>query len=380
MQKNGSKRSDVLVASGESEEFSGFGGYDRVSYLNSLTGVGIDLGNLANNSGDATGDSYSSIELFVLSLNGDLFVGADGKDSVNGRTGNDSLSGGGNDDLLLGEYGNDTLVGGDGKDGMWGGGLHDLMLGGAGNDKLYGDAGNDTLDGGAGNDIINGGTGIDWVLLDDATAGVRVNLATVRAQNTGGAGIDTIGAVENLVGSSFDDRLTGNAGGNVIAGGRGQDVISAGNGNDTLDGGEDHDALWGGNQNDQLSGGAGDDQLYGENGNDVVAGGEGADTIAGGSGNDMLGGGAGDDTFLFDQAAGIDTILDFVAGAASDDVIDISAFNFAGLGAILAVTTNSDVDLDGSADDCAITLSAGVQVRLINVVAASLGEDDFAFA
>ena len=61
-----------------------------------------------------------------------------------------------------------------------------------------------------------------------------------RAQDTGGAGTDTLASIENLTGSAFDDTLTGDAGANVISGLAGDDILTAG-GNDTLDGGDGTD-------------------------------------------------------------------------------------------------------------------------------------------
>ena len=75
------------------------------------------------------------------------------------------------------------------------------LNGGAGNDTLTGGAGNDTLNGGAGNDNMDGGAaGSDTASYADATAGVKVSLAIAAAQNTVGAGTDTLLNFENLTG------------------------------------------------------------------------------------------------------------------------------------------------------------------------------------
>ena len=71
--------------------------------------------------------------------------------------------------------------------------------------------GNDTLIGGAGNDTLDGGAaGSDTASYADATAGVTVSLAITTAQNTVGAGTDTLTNFENLTGSNLNDTLTGN--------------------------------------------------------------------------------------------------------------------------------------------------------------------------
>ena len=51
------------------------------------------------------------------------------------------------------------------------------------------------------------------------------------AQNTGGAGIDTLFNFENLTGSGFNDTLTGNADANTLNGLAGDDGLNGGAGN-----------------------------------------------------------------------------------------------------------------------------------------------------
>ncbi len=108
------------------------------------------------------------------------------------------------------------------------------VTGSAFNDTLTGNTGNNVIIGGAGNDTMNGAAGTDTVDYSTATAGVTVNLAVTAAQNTGGAGTDTLSNFENLTGSAFNDILTGNAGNNIIVGGAGNDTINGGAGNDTF--------------------------------------------------------------------------------------------------------------------------------------------------
>ena len=118
-----------------------------------------------------------------------------------------------------------------------------ILRGLAGNDTLSGLAGNDTLDGGAGNDLIDGGSGADLVSYAAASSSVTVNLGIAGAQNTRGAGTDTLVGIENLTGSNFNDALTGSSAANVVNGGRGNDSIGGGAGNDTLIGGVGADSF-----------------------------------------------------------------------------------------------------------------------------------------
>ena len=71
------------------------------------------------------------------------------------------------------------------------------------------------FNGSAGADIFTGGGAIDSVSYADASAGVVVNLSLTGPQNTGGAGLDTLVSIENLVGSQFDDVLIGSSGGEI---------------------------------------------------------------------------------------------------------------------------------------------------------------------
>jgi Ca2+-binding RTX toxin-like protein len=64
-----------------------------------------------------------------------------------------------------------------------------------------------------------------------------VNLALTTAQNTVGAGTDTISNFENIFASAFNDTLTGNSAANTINGGAGNDLIVGGQGSDILTGG-----------------------------------------------------------------------------------------------------------------------------------------------
>ncbi|MCY1370203.1 RTX calcium-binding nonapeptide repeat (4 copies) [compost metagenome] len=66
---------------------------------------------------------------------------------------------------------------------------------------------------------------------------MNASLAVTTAQATGGSGSDTLLNFENLVGSNFNDILTGNAASNILDGGLGNDVLIGGAGADHLFGG-----------------------------------------------------------------------------------------------------------------------------------------------
>lgn len=101
----------------------------------------------------------------------------------------------------------------------------------SGNDRIFGLGGNDSIEGGAGADYLDGGIGVDTLSYRNSTAAVTVSLAAGTA--TGGhADGDVFLNFESLLGSAFDDRLTGNAVKNELAGLTGRDVLRGGGGAD----------------------------------------------------------------------------------------------------------------------------------------------------
>jgi VCBS repeat-containing protein len=303
---------------------------------------------------------------------------------------------------ITGTAGNDVLTGSSGDD---------TISGLAGNDTLYGGGGSDLLIGGAGNDGLYGGAGVDTVSYADATAGVKLSLAVTTAQSTGGSGSDTVGGVENITGSDFNDSLTGDGGSNTLVGGLGNDTLDGGAGVDTLDGGAGNDVyfvdnpgdvvieaagngtdtvkataaayvlsaevetltyvgagifngtgnasantLTGGSAADTLSGLAGDDKLYGGAGNDTLYGGDGNDAIDGGTGDDVMVGGLGNDTYTVDSAS--DVIVE--AAGAGTDTVKASSASYILSAEVEALTYTGAVAFVGTGNAGANTITGGV--------------------
>src|SRR5262245_12042493 len=129
---------------------------------------------------------------------------------------------------------------------------NDLLFAAPGNDTLYGGDGDDLLDGGTGADNLHGGTGSDTASYANAVSGVTVSLAA--GAGTGGeAAGDILAEIENVIGSSFDDVLTGAAGANMLSGGAGADALNGLDGDDELAGGDGGDSLDGGAGSDTAS-------------------------------------------------------------------------------------------------------------------------------
>ncbi|MEM9782460.1 MAG: iron-regulated protein frpC, partial [Pseudomonadota bacterium] len=113
------------------------------------------------------------------------------------------------------------------------------------------------LDGGEGTDLL------DFSLLDE---GVEVNL------KEGTAGTAHVENFENVIGTEFDDKITGDAKANVISGLGGVDTIYGRGGDDTLVGNKGDDFVFGGGGDDLIVWNNGD-------GSDLFNGGRGDDTV-----------------------------------------------------------------------------------------------------
>jgi Ca2+-binding RTX toxin-like protein len=174
------------------------------------------------------------------------------------------FSGGPGRDVVLGTANNDLIYTRGGDDFVCAGAGNDRIIGGIGNDRLLGGLGNDTFFGGNGTgaDLYNGGDGNDTMFFDGTTP-ITVSLGLTGPQNTG-QGMDTLVSIENAVGSTAGDRLTGGAGANRLEGRRGADILLGLGGTDTLYGGDGNDTLGGGpGAGDNCSGGAGTDLFAG---------------------------------------------------------------------------------------------------------------------
>lgn len=222
----------------------------------------------------------------------------------------------GNDSLLnTGHINGDVLMrGGNDSVDLSGGSVAGTVFGGEGVDRLLGGSSDDVFVGGQGGDTINGRAGEDTASYLDSNSAVSVNLALTGAQNTLGAGFDTLRRIENLTGSAHNDVLRGNSAANEIDGGAG---------------------------NDTLNGAAGDDTIFGRAGDDTIDGGPGLDTMFGGSGTD---------NFVFSsalKASNAGTISDF---SVADDTVRLENAIFTLLGAPGTLAANN-FTIGGAAAD-----------------------------
>ncbi|MDQ3878219.1 MAG: hypothetical protein M3290_07715, partial [Actinomycetota bacterium] len=115
--------------------------------------------------------------------------------------------------------------------------------GSRGADSFTGDAGDNYINGGAGADALDGGGGFDGVLYYNSPGAVTVNL-TADTATGGDATGDTLSNFDGVFGSPFDDVLTGTSGPNSLYGGYGgNDRLRGLGGADTLVGDLGNDIL-----------------------------------------------------------------------------------------------------------------------------------------
>ncbi len=291
---------DELIGYGGGDVLDGGDGNDTASYSGSAEGGTINLGQGVATGGDATGDSFISIE---------NITGSDHADTLTGDAGDNVLDGGAGDDLFIHGGGRDLFIGGEGYDTA----DFSSLLGG-----IYYDGAPD-LEGGGVMGPLQSRTFIEGVERIIGTEFADQILAA-----NGVIDIDGLGGDDILAGGSESNTLDGGEGNDTLDGGAGDDTLIGGDGNDTLYGGDGGGPIFDPDGDQPVSGG--DDLLLGGAGDDMLFGGEGADTLDGGAGGDTLDGGDDDDLLIGGEGDtlvggdGIDT-ADFSNASSSIDEI-----------------------------------------------------------
>ncbi|MEO0546090.1 MAG: tandem-95 repeat protein [Pseudomonadota bacterium] len=319
--------SNEAVVRGQILDETGFPVGDELA----LSGVTAHI-DLAYDGANVSATSSPDGSVFVSWIsNGDQSVDGDGTAVVGMRVTSNFTA---DDDTLIGDAGIDLLFGGDGEDFIEGGTGVDYLSGGDGDDILDGQDGDDTLDGGWGADTLDGGIGDDTVDYSTADSGVVAIFSSTDASGidgtytlTGAGGYegeatgDTYSSIENVLGTSFADRIYGSSGGMTASLGSGNDVFDTGSTTSVFDvtGGAGDDRIFTSNGNDILRGGSGNDALAGFDGDDTLNGGSDNDELNGGEGADSLNGGSGTDrASYFNASSGIDLLLQTTGGG--DDI------------------------------------------------------------
>jgi hypothetical protein len=104
--------------------------------------------------------------------------------------------------------------------------------------------------------VIDAGGGFNTLDYSAYTSSITVNLATGAATGLNGGSPAGVTNIDEVVGGSGNDTLTGDAAGNVLIGGPGKDTIIGGSGRSVLIGGSGKDQVTGGSSDDILIGGS----------------------------------------------------------------------------------------------------------------------------
>jgi Ca2+-binding RTX toxin-like protein len=239
-------------------------------------------------------------------------------DHIEGSSEADTIYGYADNDLIHSLAGADNIYAGDGDD---------LVFVKVANLTNY-----SVLDGGAGSDTLNFG-------LPESSMGGNFLTEAAITIDLSGSSKGKAANFENIVGSRYNDTITGDSSANILIGSAGNDTINGGEGNDIIYGEASSGGTYANQKahlisdyslgsmdtNDVLNGGAGDDTIYGDLGQDTIDGGAGADTLTGG---------AGIDTFVIREGEGgssisdADRITDFTDGS---DKIGMSGLNYSDL-------------------------------------------------
>lgn len=295
-------------------------------------------------------------------------------ENLTGDSGADTLTGGTNANILDGNSGNDTLAGGQGA-------------------------------GADGGDRFNDASGTDTVTYNPASGTARTGNLIVDIDGTGDDGTageadDLETNIENVIGGSGTDNITGSTLVNDLRGGPGTaaDTLSGGAANDTLFGGlgtntgpdgadtfngDAHttgDTVSYAGRTDAITAdldgtaddggtGEGDDinttveNLTGGSTGDTLTGNASANTIDGAGGNDDLAGGTGA------AADGADSLI---GGSGTEDEVSYASRTD---GVNTGTADDLDVDLDGVADDGFAGELDNVGATVENVIGGA-GDDD----
>ena len=291
----GSDVAGVTIDLSSGGSVTGSGGWaegDTLIGINNLIGSGL-IDELIGNDNPNTFRGRDGGDTLSGRGGDDTLVGGGGEDTLNGGNdndelyggeGNDKLNGGEGDDTLYGGAGDDTLVGGLGADTVDGGTNRDEIsysnsalgvrvdlalttaqqdfdgtdandneaegdilsnieniVGSNHDDSITGNRGTNILEGGLGADTLDGGGGIDTASYSSSSKGVRVNLGLTGEDaqqvdfgtpNLNEAVGDIISNIENILGSGYNDSLTGDSSSNLLEGGKGDDRLAGGAGSD----------------------------------------------------------------------------------------------------------------------------------------------------
>jgi Ca2+-binding RTX toxin-like protein len=279
----GDANNNILGGGNGSDILYGGNGLDTVSFMTNSGAVFADFfGRYALETTTTTGTVMASDVIVSTDYYFEFenIIGSRFGDRIYGNTTDNVLSGFGGSDILYGDAGSDTVsfafnegavyVDFFGRYALETSTITGTVLasdvivstdyffefenitGSRFGDRIYGNDADNILSGLGGSDILYAGGGNDTISFADNIGAVSASIADSTAFETNesffAAGFtvstDYFFEFENLIGSEFNDVLTGSSGVNRINGGAGNDVINGGLGNDILTGGAGSDRFY----------------------------------------------------------------------------------------------------------------------------------------
>ena len=299
-------------------------------------------------------DFIYTLVSYALSSNVEALVLMEGAGAINGtgNSQNNTITGNSADNVIDGGAGADNLSGGAGNDSYVVDNAGDLVteVTGEGIDTVRatvsyaladnverlildanagaingtGNALDNRIVGNASNNIIDGAAGSDTIDYSVATHGIVVALSGAGEAVGLDIGTDQLLGIENVIGGSGNDILSGNSAANLLDGGAGDDTLAGGAGDDTYyvdnagdavieNAGEGHDLiktaisfiLAANVEALVLAEGAGNINGIGNADDNLIIGNSGSNILDGKSGNDIMAGGAGDDVYYVDSLSDV---------------------------------------------------------------------------
>jgi Ca2+-binding RTX toxin-like protein len=309
-------------------EFENLTGTNTFDTLRGNSGPNVITGlDAPDNFQGRSGDDALVDPVFPVDLGSAQYSDATGPVTGTAGNGSHTASGAG--------VGTDTLVN---IHGIEGSPFDDLLTGDSSDNLLDGFGGSDFFEPLGGFDHVEGGTGADTITYANETGPiVTADLSTSTTGNVSvpGNSSDTVGTVENLIGSAQNDQITGGTESNVFDGRGGDDQLNGGaGGSDTasfagLASGVGASLAGGtaaGQGTDTLTN---MDNLMGSPEGDSLTGNDGPNTIDGGASGDNLEG-LGDDDVISDPTGG--------------DADELIYSNSPGAGGVIVNLTTGTVD------------------------------------
>ena len=285
-----------------------------------------------------------------------VIVGNNLDNIIDGGAGADTMVGGSGSDLYVvdnvgdvisetSDGGNDTVV----AFVSYGltANVENIVLSGTNSINAWGNDLDNRLTGNSGDNSLDGKGGYDTVDYSATTQGVTVDLFAGFGSGSG-IGYDRLYNIENIIGGSGADLLTGDLGANVIDGRGGGDTLIGLGGDDVYVVHDANDVVveYANEGNDLISSyvslilpanieslrlmeGAGDlwgvgndanNTLYGNSGNNIFDGGRGDDVMVGGAGNDTYTVDSTGDSVIENAGEGYDVVYAFVDYAVPNNV------------------------------------------------------------